>query len=313
LFGRRSIARLLALLLISAPIFYSPPSAAGPTVPVELNKILVDIFVPGDQGKPVLSGTGFFVVVKDITKPDNAFGYLVTAKHILQDSRGQFYSQVFIKLNKIKGGTDLLRLDLNQNGRSWVFALPNPNIDIAVVPALPNTAEYDFRAIPEEMIQSAKSFADLEIGDGSDIFFVSALQAYGTDEAIIPIARFGHIAWMQNRLLAWRPNSARPVQPTSIFLIEGQSSGGDQGAPVFLMPNPDDAIESFITESPTFKLIGVILGDYRDPAGTSTSAMPGSRQSLSIAAVAPSFYLYQIIFSDELKKMRSGAVEQAKR
>lgn len=280
------------------------------TIPTELNRIVVDIYASHGQGNPIPRGTGFFVLVKDPSKPGNAFGYLVTAKHLLQDDRGQYYKDVFVKLNKIKGGTDLVKVQLSLGDKSLVFALPDPAVDLVVMPGLPDTTIYDFRAIPEEMIQSPKAFADLDVGEGSDIVFMSPLQNFGGAETI-PVARFGHIALIPSRPLAWRANATQAAKPGRFFLIEGQASSDDAGAPVFLQPNPDDAIETFITQAPLFKLIGIVIGNYSDPAAP--AAATPTRQNANIEAVVPSTFLYQIIFSDELRKMRSGIVEQAKK
>jgi hypothetical protein len=317
----RSVLILAAWLLGCATAALTPAPASATTIPADLNKVITTIFVPDAHDTPVPNGDGFFVVVKDVKRPDNAYGYLITAKHVLETAPGQFYDHIFVKLNKIKGGTQLLRVDLQDDGKSQVFTRPEPGVDIAVVPALPDASVYDFRAIPEEMIQSPKAFDDLEIGEGSDIFFVSPLQGYGAAQETVPVARFGHITLVPSRPLAWRPNPTQPATPARFFLVEGQSSGGDAGAPVFLTPNPDDAIESFITQTPLFKLVGVVMGSYNDMATTTagsaglppTAAMIArAAQSANVEAVAPSLFLYQIIFSDELKKLRGGdSVEQA--
>jgi hypothetical protein len=315
LFACRSRARWLHIFSIFIASLLGSGVAATATIPVELTKIVVDVYVANGQGKPIENGTGFFAVVKDVAKPDNAFGYLVTAKHVLQDDKDKYYAKVYVKLNKIKGGTELVQLQLSQNGKSWIFTLPDPAVDIAVIPALPSTAVYDFRAIPEEMIQSPKIFSTLQIGDGSEVFFVGAAQGYGgSDQASIPIARFGHISSYPTRTTVWRPDPGAPLRSSKMFLIEGQSFGDDAGAPVFLLPNPDDEIESFITETPLIKLAGVMVGNYNDTSSDkSATAFPTAQQNTNIEAVTPSAFLYQIIYSDDLKKMRAGPVEQAKK
>lgn len=296
-------------------VLFSFAAASAATIPVDLNKIITSILVPDANGNPVRSGAGFFVVVKDPSKPDNAFGYLVTAKHLLRDPNGRRYDHIFVRLNKIKGGSDIVRIDLQADGKSSLFTLPDPAVDIAVIPALPNTAVYDFRAVPEDMIEPPKEYSRMEMGSGSDVFFVGPLQSYDAT-VLIPVARFGHIALIPGRPLAWRPDRATPLQPTRLLLIEGQSFAGNAGSPVFLMPNPDDAIENFITQSPAYKLLGVTVGDY-NAAGVASPAEanpgPAGAFNTNIEAVAPGFLLYQIIYSNDLKKMRGGAVEQAKK
>jgi hypothetical protein len=69
--------------------------------PAEITKVVTFIFLADENGQPLINsetnapvanGTGFFVLVENENGP-GSYGYLVTARHVLQDSKGRnFFS-----------------------------------------------------------------------------------------------------------------------------------------------------------------------------------------------------------------------------
>jgi len=68
------------------------------------------------------------------------YGYLVTAKHVLQSSDGNFVKRVFLRVNDKKGGSEFGPIDLVLSGPTQnVFLHDDQTVDIAVIPALPSS------------------------------------------------------------------------------------------------------------------------------------------------------------------------------
>ena len=277
----------------------------------EIKKAVTFIFVPGAQGKPVPNGTGFFVVIKDEKNPDRIFGYLVTAKHVLKDKLGVYFNRVYVRLNKKGGDAQLIGLDLMRQGNSIIFMHPDATVDIAVVPVLPSPDMYDFKAISEDMLPTAESFPELHIGEGSDVFFAGLFVSYYGEHRNNPIVRFGRVAMLPEDRIEWRTDATKQSEYVRLYLIETQSYGGNSGSPVFFSLGSDRQPGSIILGLPVIKLAGIMTGSFNDisPIGIveiPTAPVPVSRQNIGIAAVTPSYLLHEILFSDELTKIRSG-------
>ena len=103
----------------------------------------------------------------------------------------------------------------------------------------------------------------------------------------------------------------------NVFLFETQSFGGNSGSPVFFYLGADRRFGSLNVSAPIIKLAGVMKGTFQEGnpiqvAGTGT--VPYSVANVGIAAVVPSYFLHDILYSDELVKQReASAVGDAKR
>jgi len=89
-------------------------------------------------------GTGFFVGVNLENDPTRGQAYLVSAKHVLQDSKGNFLKDVLIRLNLKGGGSQLLRIPLD---RRRIFIHDDPNVDLVVYHMNPDMNLYDYSLI----------------------------------------------------------------------------------------------------------------------------------------------------------------------
>lgn len=69
----------------------------------EAKKCTTFIFLEKEQGKLIPNGTGFFVGVKNEENTNVYNVYLVTAKHVLRDEKGNYFPSIVIRLNKLDG------------------------------------------------------------------------------------------------------------------------------------------------------------------------------------------------------------------
>jgi hypothetical protein len=164
--------------------------ADGAAIPHEITKVVTFIFLSPDRGKsfpPI--GRGSFVGVKSGT--DRFRVYLVTAKHVLKDSTGQYHQSVWIRLNK-KGGSGMIALPLTGKDAAPVYKHPTDHsVDLAVIPCLPSQDLFDFQFIPDEMLTTKDAFAELNISEGSDVFFCGLFAQFVAQTQNYPISRFG--------------------------------------------------------------------------------------------------------------------------
>jgi hypothetical protein len=159
--------RLKACLLFLVFLVFntSTETAMAAAPPAEIAKTVTFIFLDDDAGNPrtlnggpVPNGTGFFVVVENANGP-GIYGYLVTAKHVLKDERGNYFRRVFVRVNNKRQSSDFIGLDLAPSGgQQNIFVHTDPSVDIAVIPALPDQNVFDFLAVPNAMIKSKEDF-----------------------------------------------------------------------------------------------------------------------------------------------------------
>jgi len=122
------------------------------TIPDGLKEIVTFIFVEDGSGNLQANGTGFFVGVQDKTNKERAFVYLVTAKHVVLDSQGQYYPRVFARLNTIAGGSQCLPIAFSGPGAAEVLTHSDGSVDIAVLRLAPRADIHQFKLLPEDMI-----------------------------------------------------------------------------------------------------------------------------------------------------------------
>lgn len=304
-----------AACLLSASI---PTTSSAAPVPPEIKEVVTFIFLAdaqgslfrNDKGEPTASGTGFFVGVADERNPNRTFGYLVTAKHVLRASDGSFLKTIYLRLNTLKGDAEFVRLDLDSQGKSLVRTASDPSVDLAVVPAMPSEQVHRFKLIPDTMIPAKDSFADLHIGEGSDVFFTGLFASYYGVRRNNPIARFGRVAMLPEDCIDWTSPQG-PPECAQLYLLEVQSWGGNSGSPVFFYMGSDRIPGSLVVGPPEIKLAGVMRGFFNANPDIHIVEMPTSKGILilpnsGIAAVTPSYLLREILYSDELKRFRSG-------
>jgi len=309
---------ILGFLLIISLLVSVLPSIAA-TIPPDIKKAVTFIFLSDAQGNllrdqktnnPVAYGTGFFVVVKN-ENGDGLYGYLVTAKHVLKAPDGTDFTRIFLRLNKLKGDAEFIPLDLIQEGHSAVYTHSDPTVDIAVVPAFPNQTLFDFKVITDDMLTDKTSFSQLNIGEGSEVFFAGLFTNYYGDHRNNPIVRFGRVAMLPEDRIAWQDDTAKPPKLVELYLLETQSYGGNSGSPVFFNLGSDRVPGSVILGPPVIKLAGIMRGSFNETRAVgvlqldTARQIPITSQNIGIAAVTPSYLLHEILFSDELKKFRA--------
>jgi hypothetical protein len=166
---------------------------------------------------------------------------------------------------------------------------------------------FDFQFIPDEMLTTKDTFKELNISEGSDVFFTGLFAQFIGQARNYPIARFGKVAMMPAEKIPWRDTEGQPVEMVDLYLLETQSFGGNSGSPVFFYLGSDRIPGSLVVGAPIIKLAGVMKGTFRDASPlvmANQNIIPLSLQNVGIAAVVPSYHLHEILFSDPMKSLR---------
>ena len=190
-------------------------------IPSEIKSIATYIFI-NNGGKLIPNGTGFFVGLKNPSKPNNFSLYLVTAKNVLcPPGTTQVPDKIYIRLNKKGGGSEMGAILLSVQGtKKTVFFHTDPSVDLAVIPVLPDQKKFDFKFIPDEFLLTKEESTNRIIHDGTEIFFPSLVFPYSGAGEMYPCFRFGRLALVTDEKIEWQG------KPTAVYLIETGSSGG---------------------------------------------------------------------------------------
>lgn len=275
-------------------------------VPQEIKNTVSFIFVKNKKGELVPNGTGFFVALRSRCNHEVSHVYLVTAKHVLQDSQGKFYPSVFLRLNRIGGDVEVVEVALGVSG-SKVHTHDEPGVDIAVLPCLPSQARFDFKCIPEEMLVTKQRFVELTISEGDEVFFTGLFLSHFGQHRNYPIVRFGRVALISEEPVDWKG------ELLDLYLVETQSFGGNSGSPVFFLFGATRQPGQIRLGGTQVFLAGVMKGSFLKRSKirvADTKPTPVSVENVGIAGVVPCYKLYEVLFSDELETARAD-LEQA--
>jgi hypothetical protein len=289
------VKRAVLILVVFTACALQWRSATGGAVPPEVKSVVAFVFVPDKEpGKFLPWGTAFFVAVKDELDPSRTFVYLVTAKHVLraQDHK-TWFPQVFVRLNTRTGGSELIPVPvILAEAHQTVFLHPSdPAADVAVIPALPDETRFDFKALGPELVTSKKDFAQLKIGEGSEVFFTGLFSPYVGTRRNYPVVRFGRVALVTDERVKFGESDA------DLYLVETGSFGGNSGSPVFFYLGADREPGSIILGPPVLKLVGVMMGTFLDLqpiVAVDTARTAISQSNMGIAAVVPAYKVSEI-------------------
>lgn len=304
-FGDITMTRMIFSVILLLFIFSK--SVMATTIPQQIKEVVTFIFIKNGSGQFIPNGTGFFVGVKDENDPNISYVYLVTAKHVLlDDNRASLFNSVYIRLNKKAGGSQIIEIPLCGLNAVNVYNHKDPRVDIAIIPMAPDPDIFDCKCIPMDMITTKKKFKELNITEGDETFFIGLFTPYFGKQKNYPITRFGRVALITDEKILWKDKNDKVSKKIPLYLVESQSFGGNSGSPVFfyfgITREPDSLSGTY-----KFLLAGIIKGCYLDAKEiqvVETRKIPISRENVGIAAVIPAYKLYELLFSNELRKIR---------
>jgi len=271
----------------------------------EIKKSVSFIFINTTSGILSANGTGFFVGVKNESNPNVFNVYFVTAKHVLKDINGNYFPEIFLRINTKNGGSELIKVLMKD---TKLFEHTDNDVDIVTFPLLPNQDVFDFRFIQNDLIANNEVVKNNDISEGDDIFFTGLFTSHIGQKKNQPIIRFGKVSLMSDEKIEWKEEN-KPVKFLDLYLLECQSFGGNSGSPVFFQLNPLRNPGQMNIGGQTIFLAGLMTGSFLNANQVKiNNEVPNliSMQNIGIAAVTPAYKLHEILFSEELIKIRNN-------
>lgn len=250
----------------------------------------------------VLAGTAFVVGYEYKERPSTAYLFLVTARHVLFDAKGQRLSKLSLRMNH-KETSKAFDFGPLKNNR-WVLA-PDPAVDLAIYLGLPKQASY--LRVPNSLFVTDQDVTQNSIGVGDEVFFVGLLPYHAGQEKITPIVRFGRLALLTEE---------KTTDGKYYHFIDADNLPGHSGAPVFLWATPTRTAGHLVAGSRIMKLWGVVSGmiEYPKPLKAvnvrPTARIPIDYRSGGVTVVVPIKHLEEILQSDQVR--RALGIHQAK-
>lgn len=300
----------ISLLLFFTVIIFG--RCFSQAIPSEFKKTVVFIFIRDGNDSIVPNGTGFFVSKPFPSDSTMSFIYLVTAKHVIQDSKtNKFFNEIYIRINKKKSNFDTIPLKLIMP--DGVAFEAEKDIDLAVIPLAPDIIKYDYGPVPEELLFKTRSeFDSSYVKVGTNIFYCGLFSPYLGYNSNSPIVRFGRISLLPTEEILWDNADAKQ----DLFLVETTTYGGNSGSPLFSYNTPFKFNGGINVGSSNVKLAGIIKGysGEKTPVEYIKASMNLMYTSnIGITAVVPSYLLYQIIEGNNLKNVRERILKNIKK
>lgn len=268
----------------------------------QIKKCVAFVFIKKNK-QIVANGTGFFVSIPTGYDKNKAYKYFVTAKHVLRDQEGNFYSEIGIRLNKFPNNSEIVWL---QKEFLSIYTHTDKDVDIALFPCVPDEKIYDFLTIDHTLLSNSEIILQNKIEEGTDVLFTGLFTSHMGQKRNQPIVRFGKTALLSDEKIEWS-DDGKSSQLLELYLMECLSFGGNSGAPVFFKPDRLREIETMKIKGETYFLAGIMKGYFNTNAPiavTQTDYKLSAAQNIGIAGVVPAYQLKEILFCDELKKLR---------
>lgn len=218
----------------------------------------------GDGLYPV--GTGFFVGVEihglevDVNEIHNNYFavYLVTAKHVLQDEEGNYYTEIYIRLNRKGQHSAFIHIDLREH---TLHVHDDENVDLVIFLYYPPQDVFDYLYILTSYLPTRESISEM-MNEGDDVFYSALFTNYYGKENNQPILRFGKVSLLTDEKIEINQFN-EPEKLAHLYLFEIQSYPGNSGAPVFFQIRITKDKKLYLG-NPEIHLVGVMRGHYND-------------------------------------------------
>jgi hypothetical protein len=264
-------------------------------------------FIAHNTAEIKFGGTAFVVSIRGAH--NNAFLYLVTAKHVADEIED---CPFIIGLNEKKGG----KAHIDADGVKWYFHPTEPNaVDAAATPFSPSKYENlnvewvhagDDQGDPG-MFASPPVMQKAGIGIGDEIAVVGLFTRFWGKNHLFPIVRTGNLAMLPNEKIP-----SEDFDPMEAFLAEGRSIGGLSGSPVFVRQTMNILVEGDKGKPVPFAgvgqiyFLGLMHGHWRvNPRSLKAEGVEASEVvNMGVSIVVPAHKIREILDQPELVAMR---------
>jgi hypothetical protein len=269
---------------------------------LQIRKSVTFIFTK-EKEKFTPLGTGFFVEY-EIEQGKKAI-YIITAKHVLQDRRGSFYQDIYLRLNRLDGNAEFIPITVS--GYINIIMHDDSTVDIAAFIFSPPTEKYDFKTIPTELFSTKELILKENIHEGTDVFFLGLFATGFGTQINQPVVRFGKVSLMPDEKIEINRND-EPQKLANVYLFECHSIEAFSGAPVFFQLNRLRKLNKIHYGNPELYLAGVMKGHYNDYRISPVLELKDNifrELNVGIALITPCYYIEEILSSSAAKKERN--------
>lgn len=266
-------------------------------VPEEIRKCVCFVGLRMDDGSERLVGTAFFVARRF---DDDVFGYVVTARHVIDGIRDLGFDSVLLRVNSKTGGAQWLCYPISE----WVMHPDGPSVDVAVLRGIILNG-FDHKMFGLGSSASTDVIHRENIGVGTETVIAGLFVNHSGKNRNIPIVRVGNIAAMPEEKVS------TTVGPIDAYLIEARSLGGLSGSPVFAHVDSvsldSDGIGLRIQAGSNY-LLGLVHGHMNEPSATASDAIEDAAAShekinAGIAIVVPVEKILEVISQPYMREL----------
>jgi S1-C subfamily serine protease len=297
---------ILTLALLAGSPSYAQWSTAAHSLR-ESTTFLRVVYRDGSTERTIGGGTGFFVAGEDSGK---TFIYLVTNRHVAAPmvngvpaaSIGEYAR---LNLAQPRADAEWEEIPLPMTGpASWSFP-DDPNVDLAVLPLVPDLKKFRYRVIPTSAFATSDVIKSDGTAEGDDVILAGFFYPFSGRQKFQPLVRHG--------ILAMLPDEKLPT-PTGgdakLYLIDLHILHGNSGSPVMVCsgsPGP----KGVIVVGSGCLLLGVVGGFYFENEElelTPTTTVSGQGKANSgVSWVVPADELADLLNAPRLRASRKFA------
>jgi hypothetical protein len=264
-----------------------------------------------------LAGTAVFISKPSKFKDQRGCCYLVTAAHVVKGIRNCGFNALVLRVNLIGGAFRDFDIDINQ----WVFhQAEEDTVDVAAT-LIRRFPMFDHLCYQVDSFVTETVIDQFHIGPGEELVITGLFAYHSGNRRNLPIVRAGNIAAMPEekvRTEMFDPRCDKKITEIDAYLIEGRSTSGLSGSPVFVYLGNRRRIGNAVVDSEredgvTF-LLGIMQGhwDEKEKPKKEGPENPTKADNINvgIGIVIPAQKIIEVI-SHPLMLMAEATAEEA--
>lgn len=196
-------------------------------------------------------------MARTVVDHDEAWGYVVTARHVIEAIRDRGLDRVLLRVNT-KASAQWGDTALS----SWLFHPSDPSVDVAARRVEWQQDVFDHLAFNVASSATHEVIRANDIGVGTEVFLTGLFRHHYGRTRNIPLVRVGNIAAIPEEQVMTSRGAI------DAYLIECRSLGGLSGSPVFAHADPvrrSGETQVALTTGTSY-LLGLVHGHFDAPA-----------------------------------------------
>lgn len=256
-------------------------------------------------------GTGFLVSMPLPGREIEVALYVVTARHIVDMTRGYGLHPLIARINAADGGYQ----DIPMPDAAWN---EHPTNDVAVGSLVgaryDRSRPLDLKHIGLELFLTAdvvreRVTSGQPVGLGDDVFFTGLFTPHPGVRQNQPVIRFGSISLMPQEKVRVTTDDRGSSALIDAYLVEARSQGGHSGSPAFHFNRID---VNTLVGAPAYspRLLGVVQGHFEAPSDPQVlgdlggEEGGGTQENAGMAVVVPAQFIVDLLHEGDLTAER---------